>query len=141
VIGAGASLIALLHYLANHSCDRLLIGHRHRRDHRGELVPGHVRAQPNRVLLEDATLTFKQPSEIYTVLLGKLTDLAMLELQDRLDLFVGKITLCGYPDALPHRLFKLARTRHCFAVGPARRSVEERDVVGDHSFNSLCFGG
>jgi hypothetical protein len=41
-IGAGASLIALLHYLANHGSDRLLISQRHRSDHRGELAPGHV---------------------------------------------------------------------------------------------------
>lgn len=54
--GAGASLIALLHYLANHGSDRLLISHRHRRDHRCELGPGRVRAQPNRVILEDASL-------------------------------------------------------------------------------------
>jgi hypothetical protein len=43
-IGAGASLIALLHYLANHASDRLLISQRHRSDHRGELATGHVGA-------------------------------------------------------------------------------------------------
>jgi uncharacterized protein (DUF58 family) len=43
LIAAGASLIALLHDLANHGSDRLLISHRHRRDHRSELGPGRVR--------------------------------------------------------------------------------------------------
>jgi hypothetical protein len=84
-------LVALLHYLANHGSDRLLISHRHRRDHRSELGPGRVRAQPNRVFLKDATPAFQQPLDIYAVLLGELSDLVMLELQDRLDLFVGKI--------------------------------------------------
>ena len=60
----------LPHHLANHGSDRLLISHRHRRDHRGELGAGRW-AQPNRVFLEDATPTFKQPLEIYAVLLGE----------------------------------------------------------------------
>jgi hypothetical protein len=94
-LGTGASLIAPLREIAKHGSDRLLISHRHRGDHRCELGPGQVRAQPNRVFLEDAILALEQPFEIYTVLLGELSDLVMLELQDRLDLFVGKITRCG----------------------------------------------
>src|SRR5258708_35531654 len=63
----------------------------------------------------------------------------MLELQDRFDLFVGKITRCGYvPDALPHRLFELASARHCFAVGPTHRMRGEKcQIVGDCAFDPL----
>src|ERR1035437_9926420 len=127
--GAGASLIALLQYLANRGSDRLLISHRHRRDHRSEVLL---------VFLEDATLTFEQPSEIYTVLLSETANLLVFELQNRLDLFVGKIARCGYvPDALPHSLFKLAPMRHCFAVGPARGMRGEKcQIVGDCAFDA-----
>jgi hypothetical protein len=108
-IGAGASLIALLQYLANRGSDRLLISLRHCRDHRSELAPGYVRAQPNRVFLEGAAPTFKQSFEVYAVLLDETANLPVPEAQNRLDLFVGKIAGCGnFPDALPHSLFELA---------------------------------
>ena len=43
---------------------------------------------------------------IYAVLLGELDDLVMLEPQDRLDLFVGKIAgRSDVPDALSHRVY------------------------------------
>jgi hypothetical protein len=87
----GASLIALLQYLADCGSDRLLIRLRQCRDRRSELVPGHVRAQPNRACLEDASLALQQPLPIYAVLFDELDDLVMLEPQRRLDLFVGKI--------------------------------------------------
>jgi hypothetical protein len=51
-----------LREIAKHGSDRLLISHRHRRDHRSELVPDHVRAQPNRVFFEDAPLTLSSHS-------------------------------------------------------------------------------
>jgi hypothetical protein len=65
--GAGASLIALLQYLANHGSDRLLISHRQCRHDRRELGTVHIGVERDRVFLEDATLSFKQPFEIYTV--------------------------------------------------------------------------
>jgi hypothetical protein len=46
IVGA-ASLIALLQYLANHGSDRLLISHRHRRDHRSARVRRRA-AEPNK---------------------------------------------------------------------------------------------
>ena len=109
----------------------LLISLRHIRDHR------------RRVFLEDATLAFQQPLDIYAVLLGEVGNLVVLELHDWPDLFVGKITRCGYvPDALPHRLFKLAPTRHRFAVGTTDRvRVQERDVVGDRAFDPVMLDG
>jgi hypothetical protein len=79
----------------------------------------------------------------YAVLLGELTDLMMLELQDWPDLFVGKIARCGYvPYALPHGLLKLAPMRHCFAVGTAHRmGGEERLVVGNGAFDPVRLDG
>ena len=50
------------------------------------------RASGRRPALEYPPLTSKQPFEIYTMLLGEFSDLGMFELQDRFDLFVGKIT-------------------------------------------------
>jgi hypothetical protein len=131
-----ASLVALLQYLANHGSDCLLIGRWHRRDHRSELVPGHVRAQTDRVFLEDATLALQQPLDIYAELLGELSDLVMLERHRRLDLLVRNIARRGnFPDALVHRLFKLAPMRHCFAIGPAHRMRGEEFQVGSKTWD------
>ena len=75
------------------------------------------------------------------MLLGEVGNLVMLERQRRLDLFVGKIARCGYvPDALPHRLFELAPTRHRFAVGPTHRMRGEKcQIVGDCALDPLGF--
>src|SRR5260370_32999709 len=65
--GAGASLIALLREIAKQGCDCLLISHRHRRDHRSELAPGHVRTYLNRVFLGYPTPAFQQPLELHAI--------------------------------------------------------------------------
>ena len=72
---------------------------------------------------------------------GELSDLVMLERQDRFDLFVGKITRCGYVlDRLPHRLIELASPRPRLAVRPTHRmSGEKCQIVRDGALDPLLF--
>jgi hypothetical protein len=69
--------------------------------------------------------------------LSETGNLMVFELQDRLDLLVGKVARCCYvPDALPHRLFELASARHRFAVRPTHRMRGEKgQIVGDCAFD------
>ncbi len=98
-VGAGDSLIALLQQLINHGVDHLLLGLWQRPHHRRKLCSRRFRVQRDRVVLEDATLAFQQPFDIYAVLLGEVGNLMVFELQDWPDLFVGEIARCGYvPD-------------------------------------------
>jgi hypothetical protein len=132
-IGAGDSLIALLQYLADHGCDRLLISDGQCRHDCRETGTGHIGIERDRVRLEDATLSLQQPFEVHAVLCGELANMPVSETQHRPDFVVRNIARRGnILDAPAHRLFEIAAAFLCF--GAHRLCFLRRMSVRRHCF-------